>query len=202
MTNPIIKRLAPLLLSVGLLLALVLVFQLVAVRGRRLPDAPKRYEVTSAQEASRVLLHSGTRGRIVVVVGTVVPAPEWGSYEQFRALLNHTDLVVDATDLIPAIVNAGVAREVYVVVPDGEFKRVAEAVVSELPDALDEGDRVSHRVFGTRVTYLRSAALPSFSERIVTYTTKEAPGSFPVEFLASLESANVADIRVAVVADR
>lgn len=102
---------------------------------------------------------------------------------------------VNDANFVTSVAVSGVARVVYIVMPDSEWQRVL-AVMANRPDVHVEGSRRRIRLYGVPVVFSRLRDLPSFGEPVVVSVAPGMDGRYDASALERLVSATSADIVV------
>lgn len=181
--------------SVAALLLVLVVAQVVGVRGRTALPEQQVVEVTSAKEAYTAVKELGVRGRVLVLLddrSRIVPRTWMATF--MESLSDRSvEPPVMSHNLTSAFVYSGVAREVYFVPPDGSWDAELERM-GRRPDALPEGNGARARFFGVPVHLTRSADLPFFREKVIVYVSPEAESRYAPDVLAELTDPRVSDV--------
>lgn len=174
--EPLRGRLAPLLgLAVVVLVALAVAIgsQNLALRAREYrteggTTGPARVSAADSGEAFQQLWRSGARGRIVVILtdefGT--DAVDNPSHVLDWASRPVSEPPVGDNNYLSALVSSGIAREVYLAVPDARWEGVSQDVRSTWT-AFADGPRYRLRLYGAPVTFSRLSDLPQFREPVI-----------------------------------
>lgn len=150
----------------------------------------------SPRGSFRRLWDTGVRGRLLVVL-----APRTGieNTRYFHPALRFlsdpaTDPPVAGHNHLSMLEYTGVARALFMVIPEDDWPGVRAALLSRW-DAVPDGPRVRVRLAGAPMTYTRLADLPAFREKVVVEIAGDV-SSFDRSALASLRHASRCDIVV------
>jgi len=180
----------------ALLAIMFLAFQTVGVSNRRFAEGYRRYEVGSSRDGYLLLRRLGLRGRIVVLFDKTAHIEQWGAREYIRSLGGRDESApVTPDNFVEGFILSGVARHVYVVVPEKEWPLIV-LHMSTRGDGIVTSSSVSSRLYGARVDYVTPENLPRFGERVVAYVPKTAESEYPSSFLTSFDDPRVSDIYV------
>jgi len=184
--------------NAGGIVALVAVLVLAIVAGaggrRTLPE-PVAISATSAQEAFDRLRGTGVRGRVVVVLDSTshVRGPEL-LFETMRQIDDPSTLVpVTWGGFAGSLLEAGVARAVYVVVPEDRWAIVAPRVAQAAEVLPDAGGYVK-RLDGAPVHFTSEDRFTLPTERVVVIVADSLRAEYDPAFVRELTSAANADV--------
>jgi hypothetical protein len=160
----------------------------------RVPDSRTPRQTNSAVAAADALRESGARAATLVVLddasrnkfdielAKIMHADPAATYEQL-------DVSPDA--VVSALIYSGVAREVWVVVPDAKWEQVASALQG-LPEIVGGNESPFRRFDGVRVHYTRLRDLPVGKEPLLLLANEAELDGYDAELLARLrDPANV-----------
>lgn len=182
---------------IACLVALLVVFgaiQVASSRGRHVVDGHHRYEVAGPREGFDLLSGLSVRGRVVVVYDKTSHIQKRFASEFLPAETTVT-AIADSSDFVEAFIVSGIARSVYIVVPDAEWPRIESGLLAR-GDSIVTSDSARARVYGAPVTYVRADSLPTFAEPVVAYLNADVASEYSPGLLGVLDQPNYSDVVV------
>lgn len=171
----------------------------VGVAGRHLPASHEVVKAETAAESFDALQSRGVRGAVLVSIDDESPIiPELYLCERiggFGSIESSSDAFARDYDLVAALVEAGIAREVYQVVPDDAWPELASRL-SGTSVTIDEGRTYRRRLYGAQITYTRAADLKLPAEKVVVVAETPVVARFAPAFIERLTGADVAALVV------
>jgi hypothetical protein len=181
------------------LLGVVLVaFQVLAAQGRTYLPAQKQATVSGNQAVYDTVAASGVRGRVFVVFDRKVQLDGFSNAEALTAFRQGKLAVpVASSTLVSLLIGSGLAREVHIVVPPGDWAEIHSKLRRRMiaaPDNASFVTRLSGGAAGALVTV--SATSPTLSDKAVVLVNGPSEPGYPAGTIESFVTPQASDLVV------
>jgi anaerobic magnesium-protoporphyrin IX monomethyl ester cyclase len=189
------------LVAAGVLATVLVVAQSTGIAVRRfVAGDQQRYSVASPREVYGPLVAQGLRGRAMVVLGDDFLVE--GKYLDLREMVQAGEgsgaPPVNDRNLLAVLLNGGIVRTVYLVVPDSQWPTL-EATLAQGRYLIRRSDGSYGRRLNGSPYVVSPASRPRLpSERAIAYVPADAASHFPVSLLDRVTAAAAADVVVSV----
>jgi len=186
--------------TLGVAVGCVVVLALLGTAGlvTRSRPAPAQTRIDAADPAAtyRALAATKSRGRVVVLVDRSARVSDILYLQSYLDEAHgEGEAVVGHRNLSSALIAAGIAREVIVVLPPAEWEEfVTFAETSPTMTRTDQGFRI--RQYGSAVIYTNPELLGFPKERPITVVRADLASEYPAEFLDRLLAPAYSDVVV------
>ncbi len=188
------------LVAVSLLILVLATAVVLGATGRRATSTPTQLTVNTTpwDQAYRELLASGARGRTVVLFDLHgdISERDYGLRSKSASDVGLPSEPVDATNIASALIRAGVARRVFVMLPADDWRQLRDGFGQQW-GVFPVGPRLMRRMNGAPVVFGDAGApLDLRGEKALVIIKNSARASFPSDVIDRWTNPEAADVVV------